>query len=90
MQTCANMFGLSVLSSERERFLVLLRYENALMYCYSFFFKCLCDELMLHLRRCLSNSEWSCVLGRCVRPDQSAVTMRMYYMQYGSASLGFS
>ncbi|KAG0595858.1 hypothetical protein M758_UG204100 [Ceratodon purpureus] len=30
------------------------------------------------------------VMIRCVRPDQSAVTMRMYYMNYGSASLGFS
>ncbi|KAH7297471.1 hypothetical protein KP509_26G071000 [Ceratopteris richardii] len=27
---------------------------------------------------------------RCVRPDQSSVTVRVYYMQYGGATLAFS
>ncbi|CAM6092481.1 unnamed protein product [Calypogeia fissa] len=27
---------------------------------------------------------------RCVRPDQSSVTMRLYYLNHGSANLGFS
>ncbi|KAI5063258.1 hypothetical protein GOP47_0021805, partial [Adiantum capillus-veneris] len=30
------------------------------------------------------------VLIRCVRSDQSSVTVRLYYMQYGSATLAFS
>ncbi|MCO5567759.1 hypothetical protein L7F22_021453 [Adiantum nelumboides] len=30
------------------------------------------------------------VLIRCVRPDQSSVTVRLYYMQHGSATLAFS
>ncbi|KAJ7532498.1 hypothetical protein O6H91_13G006400 [Diphasiastrum complanatum] len=29
------------------------------------------------------------VLMRCVRPDQSSVTLRVYYLQHGSATLGF-